>query len=66
MLARFWSDFGQISPKSGGVSLESLFEGYFGEKKNQKWSRASINDGLTERVPTLRDFETFGRYIVNF
>jgi hypothetical protein len=27
---------------------------------------SSINDGLTNRVPTLRDFETFGGYIVNF
>jgi hypothetical protein len=51
----------------------SLFEGYFGEKKNQKWSCAahvtivpSVNDGLTDRVATLRDFKTLGRYIVNF
>jgi hypothetical protein len=34
-LARFW-------PDSGGVSPELLFEEYFGEKKNQKWSRASF------------------------
>jgi hypothetical protein len=60
------------SSKSGRVSPESLFEGYFGEK-NQKWSRAthvttvlSVNDGLNDRVSILRDFETLGGYIVNF
>jgi hypothetical protein len=72
MLAGFWPDSGQISLESGGVSPELLFEEYFGEK-NQKWSRAthvttipSVNDGLTDRVPTLRNFETLRGYIVNF
>jgi hypothetical protein len=71
-LARFWPDSDQILPKSGGVSPELLFEEYFGEK-NQKWSRAthvttvsSVNGDLTDRVPTLRNFETLRGYIVNF
>jgi hypothetical protein len=34
-LAGFWRDSGQISPESGGVSSELLFEEYFGEKKSK-------------------------------
>jgi hypothetical protein len=63
----------RFRPESGGVSLELLFEEYFGGKKNQKWSRAthvttvpSVNGSLTDRVPTLRNFETLREYIVNF
>jgi hypothetical protein len=45
--------------------------GAFWKARRLQWSHAmhvttvsSVNDGLTDRVPTLRDFETLGGYIV--
>jgi hypothetical protein len=51
----------------------SAWMGAFWEARRLQWSHEmhvttflSINDGLTNRVPILRDFETLGGYIVNF
>jgi hypothetical protein len=63
-----FAGFRRISLESGRVSPESLLirviqwdGGILGSKKT-----IVVNDGLTNRVLTLRDFETLRWYIVNF
>jgi hypothetical protein len=50
---------GKISPNSGEISPDSLFI--------VRWNHCLWHFGKKNlKVPTLRDFETLGGYIVNF
>jgi hypothetical protein len=66
----FRLDFAGIRQGIAGITIEvrwnHCLRGIL-EKKGQKWSRMthvttvpSVNDGLTNGVPELRDFKTLG------
>jgi hypothetical protein len=69
-LLRFCRILARSRRNPAGYRRNQCLRGVLG-KNNKKWSRAmhlttvsSVNDGLTDRVPTLKDFETSKGYIV--